>query len=58
MEDKKRIFSKEYVQDSKTGIEGDQKTQEPTDPKIDSEKYGISKPRRITIRGTVIYDKS
>jgi hypothetical protein len=57
MDDKKAIFSKEYVQESKTAIDGEQRTQEIVDVRPDSAKYGISKPSRIIIRGTVSYDK-
>lgn len=57
MPEDKRIFSEKYVQDSKTSVGDEQKTQEPIDLKVDCEKYGISKPMRIIIRGTVIHAK-
>lgn len=58
MPEDKKIFSEEYVQDSKTSVEDEQKIQESGDLKVDCEKYGISKPTRIIIRGSVIHVKS
>jgi len=57
MDDEKSIFSKEYVQDSETAVGSERKQQELADKKTDYAKYGISKPIRIIIRGTVSYDK-
>ena len=61
MNEKERIFSGEYVGEDKIEekVVGYKKQTEVSyDLKIDTDKYAISKPRRIITRAKVASDKS
>lgn len=67
MNENDEMFSKEYVSTSQTEIptkkkesviEKDIKERELKDKeKEEVKKYGISKPQRLIIRGTIVHDK-
>lgn len=67
MIENEEIFSKEYVSISHTEIptakkesiiEKDKKERELEEKeKEEIKKYGISKPQRLVIRGTIVHDK-
>lgn len=67
MNENEEMFSKEYVSTSKTEIptikkesiiEKDKKEMELKEKeKEEIKKYGISKPLRVVIRGTIVHDK-
>jgi len=58
MTEDKKIFDDKYIAGTETiGSDLQQVPAEPF-PKIETEKYGTGKPKRITIRGKIIHDKN